>query len=652
MSGFYLAPVQCAPLLAPRERRLPPSGASLPINAARINEERMSTFTDLGLHERLVKALDDLALKTPTPIQTALIPAALSHRDVQASAETGSGKTAAYLLPILQGILNKPAPNTATRALILVPTRELALQVEKHCRDLAAFTQINSHAVVGGVPYGEQKAAIRKNPEILVGTPGRVLEHVQQRSIVLRDLEYLVLDEADRMLDMGFREEVLMVVRACPKERQTFLLSATLVHQGLGRIAEEVLQEPEVVAIGTHRSKHASITQQRILADDPGHKQQLANWLLANTEYDKALVFTNMREHAEQLAGFLQSQRDGKAGNKVWDRADKKRTRVACLHGEMPQDERKKLMHWFRAGVVKVLVSTDLAARGLDVKGVDLVINFAMARSGDDYVHRIGRTGRAGEQGLAVSLIGPQEWNLMQSIERYLGVTFEPRTIAGLESRFKGPGKKSPDKKKDKDKDKHDKKEKREIPKAQQRHAYKKNIGKRRQPSGTHLPEGTRAEAAKSDRPTLSVPKPAPKPVSSPLDQMERSGMAPLKRKPVPDKPAQWEQREPEPAMQEQRVPREKPARREAVQRDQPASARPAAKVWPVRDAVPAKAKPAKARPVKDETPKTKPAKAAKEKVVKAKPLKTKVVKEKEAAKAKPARRGKEEQQMTLFGEE
>jgi superfamily II DNA/RNA helicase len=626
----------------------------------------MSTFTDLGLHERLVKALDGLALKTPTPIQTALIPTALTGRDVQASAETGSGKTAAYLLPILQGILSKTSPNTATRALILVPTRELALQVEKHCRDLAAFTQINSLAVVGGVPYGEQKAAIRKNPEILVGTPGRVLEHVQQRGIVLRDLEYLVLDEADRMLDMGFREEVLMVVRACPKQRQTFLLSATLVHQGLGRIAQEVLQEPEVVAIGTHRSKHASITQQRILADDPGHKQQLANWLLANTEYDKALVFTNMREHAEQLAGFLQSQRDGKAGNKVWDRVDKKRTRVACLHGEMPQDERKKLMHWFRTGVVKVLVSTDLAARGLDVKGVDLVINFAMARSGDDYVHRIGRTGRAGEQGLAVSLIGPQEWNLMQSIERYLGVTFEPRTIAGLESRFKGPGKKSADKKKDKDKDKHDKKEKREIPKAKQRHAYKKNIGKRRKPSGTHPPEGVQQSAAPQQAPK---PAPTPAPIRA-LDQMERSGMAPLKRKPVPDKPVQWEQREPEPAVQEQRAPREKlvkPIKREVVQQDKPVIAKPVKEEAPIKakpakakrakDEAPVKAKPAKAKPIKDAAPKAKPAKAAKEKVVKEKPVKAKVakdrvVKDKEAAKAKPARRKKEEQQMTLFGEE
>jgi superfamily II DNA/RNA helicase len=635
--------------------------------AGGVNEERMSTFTDLGLHERLVKALDDLALKTPTPIQTALIPSALTGRDIQASAETGSGKTAAYLLPILQGILNKPAPNTATRALILVPTRELALQVEKHCRDLASFTQINSVAVVGGVAYGEQKAAIRKNPEILVGTPGRVLEHVQQRSIVLRDLEYLVLDEADRMLDMGFREEVLLVVRACPKARQTFLLSATLVHQGLGRIAQEVLQEPEVVAIGTHRSKHANITQQRILADDPGHKQQLANWLLANTEYDKALVFTNMREHAEQLAGFLQSQRDGKANNKVWDRVDKKRTRVACLHGEMPQDERKKLMHWFRTGVVKVLVSTDLAARGLDVKGVDLVLNFAMARSGDDYVHRIGRTGRAGEQGLAVSLIAPQEWNLMQSIERYLGVEFEPRSIEGLESRFKGPGKKSAaSKKADKDKDKNKKDKKYEIPKAQQRHAYKKNIGKRRKPSGTHLPEGVQQSALQHDAQPHTAARPAapkPAPASSPMDQRERSGMAPLKRKPVQEKSVQWESQEPVAPVQEKWPQRDKPSRQESAPQDKPLRAKPAkdkltpqdkplrskpAKEKPIQQDKPLKAKPVKEKPVKETLGKET---LGKEKPAKEKLGKEKPVKDKAAVKAKPSR-SKKDNQLTLFGEE
>jgi superfamily II DNA/RNA helicase len=437
-----------------------------------------------------------------------MLPLALSGKDIQASAETGSGKTAAYLLPIQHHMLQKSEPNTATRALILLPTRELSQQVEKHCRDLAAFTQLQSCLIVGGTSYKEQQALIRKNPEFIIGTPGRIREHVEKKSIELKDLEFLVLDEADRMLDMGFRDEVMTIVRACPSKRQTFLLSATLEHEGIGRIAEEILQDPQVVAIGTHREKHSNIEQQIILADDPKHKNQLANYLIANSEFDKALVFTNTREQAQNLADFLQSQRDRhQNAESLWTKAGKSKMKVACLHGEMSQDDRKRVMHWFRIGVVRVLVATDLAARGLDVKGVDLVLNYGMARSGDDHVHRIGRTGRAGETGLAISLIAPQEWNLMCSIERYLGVKFEHRQIKGMEARFQGPTKKA--KKADK---KPAKTKVKVIPKAEQRHSFKKNIGKRRKPSADKVAT-TAATAA-------VVPEVA-------------AGMAPLKRKPV-----------------------------------------------------------------------------------------------------------------------
>ncbi len=464
-------------------------------------------FTEFGLNERLLKALEKLALTVPTPVQAAMLPLALSGKDIQASAETGSGKTAAYLLPIQHHMLQKAEPNTATRALILLPTRELSQQVEKHCRDLAAFTQLQSCLIVGGTSYKEQQALIRKNPEFIIGTPGRIREHVEKKSIVLKDLEFLVLDEADRMLDMGFRDEVMTIVRACPAKRQTFLLSATLEHEGIGRIAEEILQEPQIVAIGTHREKHSNIEQQIILADDPKHKNQLANYLIANSEFDKALVFTNTREQAQNLADFLQSQRDRHQNTEsLWTKTGKNKMKIACLHGEMSQDDRKRVMHWFRIGVVRVLVATDLAARGLDVKGVDLVLNYGMARSGDDHVHRIGRTGRAGETGLAISLIAPQEWNLMCSIERYLGVKFEHRNIKGMESRFQGPAKKA--KKADK---KPAKTKAKVIPKAEQRHSFKKNIGKRRKPS---------VEKVAASATVAVVPEVA-------------AGMAPLKRKPV-----------------------------------------------------------------------------------------------------------------------
>jgi ATP-dependent RNA helicase SrmB len=445
-------------------------------------------FTALGLNERLLKALEHLNLVRPTPVQEALIPGAMAGNDIQASAETGSGKTAAYVLPMLHRMLDNPRPTTATRALVLLPTRELAMQVEKHCRDLAGYTMITTGVVVGGTPYGEQKAMIRKNPEILVGTPGRILEHVSKRSIVLDDLEYLVLDEADRMLDMGFRDEVLSIVQACPAQRQSFLLSATLAHEGIAQIAAEVLQDPQIISVGTHRSAHANIRQQVILADDPGHKNQLVNWLLANSEFEKALIFTNTREQTEILCSFLQSQRDRKYAG---DPEAAKKSKIGYLHGEMSQDDRKRLMHWFRIGVIRTLVSTDLAARGLDVKGVDLVINHSVARSGDDHVHRIGRTGRAGARGLAITLVVPQEWNQMKSIERYLKLEPETRTITGLESRFKGPAAKG-----SKKSDKEDRKTKKKVvPKAKQRHSYKKNIGKRRQPSGPAKENAVKTEA-------------------------------------------------------------------------------------------------------------------------------------------------------------
>lgn len=443
-------------------------------------------FTDLGLHERLLKALEKLSLKKPTPVQDALIPAALSGRDVQASAETGSGKTAGYLLPILHQMLEKPAPQTATRALVLLPTRELAHQVDKHCRELAAFTQIKTGLILGGSSFNEQKALIRKNPEFIIGTPGRILEHVQQRSLELGDLEFLVLDEADRMLDMGFRDAVLEIVRACRKERQTLLLSATLVHSGIGRIADEVLHDAEIVEIGTHRSEHANIEQQRILADDPSHKNQLCNWLLANTAFERAIIFTNTREHAQQLSEFLQSQRDRQnSANSAWGRAAKSSMKIGCLHGELDQLERKRIMGLFRTGGIRVLVATDIAARGLDVKGVNLVINYGVPRSGDDYVHRIGRTGRAGEKGLAIALVSPPDWNTFSSIERYLGIELQAREVKGMEAHFKGQVKKIGGKSKDRKKvdDKKAKAGKKPVPKAKQRHSYKKNIGKRRQPT-------------------------------------------------------------------------------------------------------------------------------------------------------------------------
>lgn len=468
-------------------------------------------FKDLGLDERLLKALDQLGFTTPTPIQQALIPEALAGHDIQASAETGSGKTAAFLLPILQRFHLSPRPATNTRALIVLPTKELAGQIHHHCEQLAAFTQLSADLVVGGTGFRAEQARLRKNPDIIIGTPGRLLEHLEKGSLLLNDLEVLVLDEADRMLDMGFREDVLKLVAGSNARRQTMLLSATLKHEGIGRIASQVLENPKVIAQGSHREQHGSIRQQIILSDDNGHKRQLCNWLVANESYKKALIFTNTRLAAEELSAFLRTQRDG----------------VACLHGEMPHEDRKKVMQAFRSGRFRVLVSTDLAARGLDVKGVDMVINFAMARSGDDYVHRIGRTGRAGEEGLAISLVSAREWNLSQSIARYLNLVFEKREVEGLQARFRGEVKRSKDREKDRKKPKLSAEEK-AAKKHKQRHRVKKNLGKRRSPAAGS-PAG-KSDGKRREKEGVRVSDKVAGKASGKAEAVE-TGFAPLKRK-------------------------------------------------------------------------------------------------------------------------
>lgn len=418
------------------------------------------SFSSLGLNERLVRALDEQDIKTPTPVQQALIPPALTGKDVMGSAETGSGKTIAFMMPILQRLMDNPKPRTNTRALIVLPTRELAQQISRTCETLSTYTRVTSDLITGGSGFQEQQARLRKNPEIVIGTPGRLLEHVQKGSLLLNDVEVLVLDEADRMLDMGFRDDVTEITSACTSDHQTLLLSATLQHEGLRKIAGDLLNAPEVISMGTHRQQHQHIEQQYILADDNAHKRQLLVWLLANTEFEKVLVFTNTRDYCDELREFLFSQQ----------------VRVAGLHGEMPHPERKKVMQRFRNDSIPVLVATDLAARGLDIDGVDLVVNFHLARSGDDFLHRTGRTGRAGKQGKAISLVSPQEWNLMQSICRYLSLEPEQIAVDGMKARFKGEMKKGKGKKKEDGKSR----KKNPADKSKERHRNKKNVGKRR----------------------------------------------------------------------------------------------------------------------------------------------------------------------------
>ncbi len=425
------------------------------------------TFSQLELHERLLKATDELGFEQATPVQAQTFAAASQKKDLLVSAETGSGKTAAFLLPILQQLLQATSPNTGTRVLILAPTRELAQQIFKQTRKLSRYTRIECGLITGGEAFKYQKALFRKNPEIIIATPGRLLEHIQQNTPDFDDLEVLVLDEADRMLDMGFSDEVLTIIANCNSHRQTMLFSATLGGAGIKTIVDSALNDPETIALNQARDQHSNIHQQVILADDKAHKQALLLRLLQTENYTKALIFSNTRIQTSLIQGPLRGQG----------------LRVSILHGEMDQDSRKQVMDAYRKGSINILIATDVAARGLDVADTDLIINFDMARNPTDYVHRIGRTGRAGKQGLAISLVNTHEWNLMTRIENFLKLRFERKTLKDLVAKFKGPKKLKSSGKSMGSKKKKSEVDKTVTPKNKIRQRDKKNIGKRRQPS-------------------------------------------------------------------------------------------------------------------------------------------------------------------------
>ena len=430
-------------------------------------EATQMTFSNLNLAKPLLQAVDTLGYTKPTPVQEQAIPSILKQLDLLVSAETGSGKTAAFLLPTLQHLLDVPPSRRGARALILTPTRELAQQILHNCQQLAQYTQLTAGLITGGDDFKRQQNLFRTNTDIVIATPGRLLELMGLGIPYLSSVEILVLDEADRMLDMGFREDVLNIVKDCSNEgRQTLLFSATLTHFGVIKIADQVLKNPKTVALNTLHDGHSNIEQQIILADHNEHKQKLLVWLLNNENYDKALVFTNSRIQAVELSNYLQAQH----------------CRVGALHGEMEQRDRNRIMGLYRSGTINVMTATDLAARGLDISGINLVVNFDVPRNGINYIHRIGRSGRADEQGVAISLVKLTEWNLMASIERFLKQQFTRREIEGLVGSYKGPKKLKGSGKATGKKTKEETK-KPAAKKVKIRDRDKKNIGKRRVPS-------------------------------------------------------------------------------------------------------------------------------------------------------------------------
>ncbi len=374
-------------------------------------------FSELGLAAPILQALAAAGYEHPTAVQAQSVPAAIGGADLLVSSQTGSGKTAAFLLPSLQRLTVKsPVAGRGPRVLVLTPTRELAIQVNKAAVTYGAkLERMRTVTLVGGSPYAQQLRMLDRPVDLVVATPGRLLDHLQQGRIDFGRLEVLVLDEADRMLDMGFVDDIETIVARTPETRQTLLFSATL-DGTVGQLARRLTRDAKRVDVEAPKQE-MRIDQRLMFADDLGHKGRLLDALLRDTELHQALVFAATRRSAEDLA--LQLADNGFS--------------ASALHGDMHQGQRNRTLQRLRDGHTRVLVATDVAARGIDVAGISHVINFDSPRNAEDYVHRIGRTGRAGRAGVAITLFNHHEAHRVRDIERYTGNPIRISTIPGLE---------------------------------------------------------------------------------------------------------------------------------------------------------------------------------------------------------------------------
>jgi ATP-dependent RNA helicase RhlE len=365
-------------------------------------------FDKLSLDDRLLSGIRDLGWKETRPVQSGVIPLALAGGDVIACAETGTGKTAAFLVPILQRFLNEPPPQPPrTRALVLAPTRELAVQIEDQVQGLTYHTTVSSIAVFGGVPMDQQEFALRAGVDIVVATPGRLMDHMRHESVDYSGLEILVLDEADRMLDMGFWPDVQRILSALPAKRQTLLFSATMPGEVL-KLTQEFLHTPSYVQVG-RRGGPAQTISHNVQTVAAGEKTQwLARWLREEAT-GPVLIFCRTKIGAEKLAGRL-------SGMGI---------RAASLHADRTQQQRMAAVEGFRTGTYPVLVATDVAARGLDIDGIAHVVNYEVPDTPEAYVHRVGRTGRAESTGNALTLVAPEEVRALRALEKAVGVQLQ-----------------------------------------------------------------------------------------------------------------------------------------------------------------------------------------------------------------------------------
>ncbi|MEM7610737.1 MAG: DEAD/DEAH box helicase [Pseudomonadota bacterium] len=373
-------------------------------------------FSEFGLSDALVRAVGSLGYDTPTPIQQQAIPIVMTGADLLAGAQTGTGKTAGFVLPTLHRLLTQPARKPrAVRALVLAPTRELAAQVEQSVNDYGQFAKIRSTVIFGGVSIRPQIAKLRSGVDVVVATPGRLLDHAQQGTLDLSGIEILILDEADRMLDMGFIHDIKRILKLLPKDRQNLLFSATF-SKDIKALADRLLNNPRMIEVA-RRNAAAETVEQSIYPVDRDRKRALLSHLIREHNWYQVLVFTRTKHGANRLSKQLES--DGIS--------------AMAIHGNKSQTARTRALEAFKAGKLQALVATDIAARGIDINELPHVVNYELPNVPEDYVHRIGRTGRAGVEGEAISLVCVDETKLLRDIEKLLKRGLPQRIVEGFE---------------------------------------------------------------------------------------------------------------------------------------------------------------------------------------------------------------------------
>ncbi len=406
-------------------------------NSDALNTTAASAFAALGLDERIVRALGEVNYTTPTPVQAQAIPACLSGRDLLVTSQTGSGKTAAFILPAIQRISEQPEPQrprvdgapqrvkgrrprpapAKPSLLVLTPTRELALQVTTATAQYGRhLRRIVCASILGGMPYPKQLDMLARMPDIIIATPGRLLDHIDSGRIDLSALDMLVFDEADRMLDMGFADDIEAIVGATPESRQMLMFSATMDRR-IEQLAERMMREPQRIEIAAARVDQSNIEERLHFTDDMSHKQQLLDHLLRDASLKQAIVFTATKRDADSLA----------------ERLTETGFAAGALHGDMHQGARNRTLTALRRGHLRILVATDVAARGIDVPDITHVVNFDLPKQAEDYVHRIGRTGRAGRSGIAINLVNHGDTFQWRRIERFVDRRINATVVEGLE---------------------------------------------------------------------------------------------------------------------------------------------------------------------------------------------------------------------------